>query len=423
MYNRRTATDYVIYVLAFLVVALGGVGLYDMVHPIHVGTVHAGQIGVNAPGRIFHPWAGRTRVRMLILGVDERDRDTGRSDTVMLATINPETKQAALLSFPRDMWVYVPGHGQDKINHAYKYGGVQLSKETVEQLLGLSVDHYARMDFAGFKDIVDVLGGVEMDVEMPMHWDDRRGNLHIHLSPGMQHLDGEQAMGYVRYRLDSDYQRIKRQQHFMRALMEQKLKAKNIPRLLRVLPRIADMLETDMSERELFALFNLLREMEPSAIRGATVPVRDGEGSPYRSYLLPAEYDELMTYLAEHLDSEAAAAGKVELRNGSGVEGAAADAARRLDAKGFQITRADNWESFGHRSTEVRFKPGALHAAEWVTEILECGEAVRETDSLEYYERNAPLRVVIGSDYEPLPPAPIEAESDAAEGGVGRGHT
>jgi LCP family protein required for cell wall assembly len=353
---------------------------------------------------------------MLILGVDERKEDTGRSDTLMLATLNPTTKQGAVLSFPRDMWVPIPGHGHDKICHAYNRGGVQLSQETVEQLLTVRVDRYARLDFAGFKDIVDRLGGVDIDVEKRMQYDDRRGNLHIHLSPGLQHLSGEQAMGYVRYRNDSDYQRIKRQQHFMHALMEQKLTARNIPRLLRLVPRLATVVDTDLSVTELSALVNLLREMGPAAVRGATVPVEDdGDESFYRSRLLARQCNALLADLADHLDSEPPAPCRAEVRNGSGVEGVAGDAADRLSDKHFTVTLTENWESFGHRATEVRYKRGALHTAEWVTKILGCGEPVAETDVLEYYERNAPLRVILGEDYEPLVPTVAESEGDAAE--------
>ncbi|MFQ5811385.1 MAG: LCP family protein, partial [Armatimonadota bacterium] len=194
---ERSTTDYVIYVLAILVIALGGVGLYDIVRPIRVGTVARGQTSAGPPRSLVHPWRGRTRVRMLILGVDKRKDDAGRSDTLMLATLNPTTKQGVVLSFPRDMWVQIPGHGHDKICHAYNRGGVELSRDTLEQLLGVQIDHYARLDFAGFKDIVDRLGGVDIDVEKRMHYEDRRGNLYIHLDPGLQHLNGERAMGYV----------------------------------------------------------------------------------------------------------------------------------------------------------------------------------------------------------------------------------
>ena len=419
MRNERTTTDYVLYVLAFMVITLGGVGLYDTVHPINIGTASAGQTPDQPRRTIFNPWAGRTRVRLLVLGVDAREGDEGRSDTLMLVTLNPTTKQAAILSFPRDMWVQIPGRSEDKICHAYNRGGVELSQRTVEDLLGIDIDYYVRVDFSGFKDIVDVLGGVDINVEKKMDWDDRRGNLYIHLKPGLQHMDGEDAMGYVRYRSDSDYERIKRQQRFLNALMEQKLTARNIPRLVRLVPRIADAVDTDLSEPELLALVNLLREMGLESIRGATVPVRDGDDPPpYRSYLIRTECNELLAYLAEHLDGAPAAPCAVEVRNGSGLEGVAADAADRLTGKNFTIALTENWDSFDVRTTQVRYKRGSLHTAEWVTKILGCGEAVAETDPLEYYERNAPIRVVLGSDYVPRPAAVAQSGEDAV-GSVG----
>jgi hypothetical protein len=209
----------------------------------------------------------------------------------------------------------------------------------------------------------------------------------------------------------------------MHALMEQKLTARNLPRLLRLVPRLSAAVDTSMSEPELFGLLNVLREMRPAAIRGSTVPVRDGGNSRvYRSFLVPSECNELLLQLEEHLDSGPPAPCRAEVRNGSGLEGAAADAAERLANKRFTITLTENWDSFDVRTTQVRYKRGALHTAEWVTQILGCGEAVQETDSLEFYERNAPLRIVLGADYAARASA-VGSHADADDAAAGAGST
>ena len=161
---------------------------------------------------------------IMIMGVDERADDVGRSDTLMIATIDPKLDQAALLSIPRDTRVKIKGHGYDKINAAYAYGGERLTQDTVEEFLGVNMDHYIIVNVKAFQRIIDALGGVDIDVEKRMYyedpWDDD-GGLLIDLRPGLQHMDGKTAVTYVRYRdEEGDIGRIKRQQAFMKACMD-----------------------------------------------------------------------------------------------------------------------------------------------------------------------------------------------------------
>ena len=126
-------------------------------------------------------------VHVMIMGVDSRIDDVGRSDTLMVASIDRTAEKAALLSIPRDTRVKIDGHGYDKINHAYAYGGHTLTQESVEDLLGVPVDHYIIIDTKSFERIIDAIGGVDIHVEKRMHyedpWDDY-GGLVIDLYPG-----------------------------------------------------------------------------------------------------------------------------------------------------------------------------------------------------------------------------------------------
>lgn len=168
----------------------------------------------------------------MIMGVDERDDDVGRSDTLMVATLDPKKDHAALMSIPRDTRVKIKGHGWDKINAAYAYGsakggpeaGEKLTQRTVEDFLGVNMDHYVVINIQAFQKIIDAIGGIDIDVEKRMYyedpWDDD-GGLIIDLQPGMQHMDGKTAVTYVRYRdEEGDIGRIKRQQKFMKACMD-----------------------------------------------------------------------------------------------------------------------------------------------------------------------------------------------------------
>ena len=161
---------------------------------------------------------------IMIMGVDEREDDVGRSDTLMIATVDPKKDQAALLSIPRDTRVKINGHGWDKINAAYAYGGEKLTQRTVEDFLGVNMDHYIIINTHAFQKIIDAIGGIDIDVEKRMYyedpWDDD-GGLVIDLRPGKQHMDGKTAVTYVRFRdEEGDIGRIKRQQKSMKACMD-----------------------------------------------------------------------------------------------------------------------------------------------------------------------------------------------------------
>ena len=160
-------------------------------------------------------------MHVMIMGVDSRGDDVGRSDTLMVTAVDVDQKKAALLSIPRDTRVAIDGHGFDKINHAYAYGGHKLTQQTVEHLLDVPIDHYIVIDIKSFERIIDAIGGVDINVEKRMHyedpWDDD-GGLVIDLYPGEQHMDGKKAIQYVRYRDgEGDIGRIGRQQKFMKA--------------------------------------------------------------------------------------------------------------------------------------------------------------------------------------------------------------
>ena len=195
---------------------------------------------------------------LMIMGVDKRSGDAGRSDTLMVAMVDPGKDKLSLLSVPRDTLVSIPGHGWDKINHAYAYGGHQLSQITLENFLGLQISHYILVDFQGFVKLVDAIGGVDIDVEKDMQYTDPydgETGLVISLHAGRQHLDGTTAIQYVRYRdEEGDIGRVKRQQKFMKAVF-QKLSGTNLltraPEIARTLYQSID---TDLSVTDLASL-------------------------------------------------------------------------------------------------------------------------------------------------------------------------
>ncbi|REE97984.1 LCP family protein [Thermomonospora umbrina] len=142
-----------------------------------------------------------------------------RSDTLMLLHLPADRDKAYVISFPRDSWVPVPGHGVQKINAAFSYGGPPLLIETVEDLTGVRVDHFGAIDFNGFKSMTDALGGVDVHVAKTVY--DQHSNITWHA--GKNHLDGDKALMFVRQRKElpnGDFDRIKRQQAFLRAVIQ-----------------------------------------------------------------------------------------------------------------------------------------------------------------------------------------------------------
>ena len=266
--------DYLIYVCAFCVVGVGALGAWDAVseqpHSVIRPIIDGG-----GPGDGALPEVDLPKQTILLVGADERPElgDKGRSDTIILFFVNPRTKKAALLSIPRDLRVRIPEHGPNKINAAFALGGVDLVRETVENEIGVDIDAYAKANFQGFVDIVDQLDGVEIDVPdvegrgRGMNYDDNADGLHIHLRPGVQTLYGEDAIGFVRYRKgDSDFKRSERQQQFLKAMAEQKLKIRNALDLAKIVPTALEAIETDIGWRTGVDLARVVREIRPDSL-------------------------------------------------------------------------------------------------------------------------------------------------------------
>jgi len=169
-------------------------------------------------------------MNILVLGSDNRGNETnGRSDTMMVVHVDRAQNFVSILSIPRDLYVDVPGHGMQKINAAYAYGGAALAITTVQDLTGIDLNQYLEVDFSAFEDITNALGGVYVDVDHRYYNADPTWEL-IKLSPGYQLLGGHDALEYVRYRHDGnlDFGRMARQQRFLQDLRQQAMSWNNL---------------------------------------------------------------------------------------------------------------------------------------------------------------------------------------------------
>jgi LCP family protein required for cell wall assembly len=196
-------------------------------------------------------------VSVLLLGVDNsehRNEEVSRTDAMVLATFNQERKSIKLLSIPRDSYVYIPEVGyHTKINHAHAYGGPRASMEAVEHFLQLPVDYYVTMNFEGFVEVVDALGGIMLDVPYEFQESDSRDRRDsIHLYPGYQELNGEEALALARTRdHDNDVERGKRQQEILSAIADKATSASSIFKLENVITAIGSNMQTNFTFQDI----------------------------------------------------------------------------------------------------------------------------------------------------------------------------
>jgi LCP family protein required for cell wall assembly len=197
---------------------------------------------------------GTDRINILLLGTDTEIGHKSRTDTIILASIDTRQKNLSILSIPRDTRVNIPGYGDNRINAANLLGGVELVKKTLSELLKVPIDYYVLTNFEGFVGIIDILGGVEIDVEQNMKCRVYDGV--INLEKGLQRLDGEKALQYVRFRYDKlgDISRTQRQQKFLVALAKEMMQTKNVVKLPALIPQLQKTVETDLSLPQLLGL-------------------------------------------------------------------------------------------------------------------------------------------------------------------------
>jgi len=213
---------------------------------------------------------------VMLLGVDERNKDVGRSDTLMFLSLSDG--KASLLSIPRDTRVYIEKRGGwQKINAAYAHGGEKLTKKTLENFLGVEVNRFVKVNISEFTKLIDAVGGIDIIVEKDMDyedpWDDN-GGLKIHLEKGPQHLDGQSAIEFVRYRdAEGDAGRVRRQQAFMQAVAEKLSEPTMLLKLPEILSVAKDAVETDLTSAEMLAIAGTLKSAEDThRVKVGTVP-------------------------------------------------------------------------------------------------------------------------------------------------------
>jgi LCP family protein required for cell wall assembly len=344
----------------------------------------------------------------------------GLSDTMLLIRFNPENQSLSVLSLPRDTRTYVEGLGMTKLNEANLYGGAALSASSIQELLdGVPIDRYVRINVQGVEKLVDALGGVNLYVPQDMEYTDESQHLYINLQEGEQHLDGSEALQFLRFRYDAygDIGRVQRQQTFMRAMVEQALSPNTLTRIPQILSVVQENVDTNLTVEELVALTAFASQIERSDVQMLMLPGEfSGDGQYEASYWLPhlsAIDDMVAQYFQEPgMDTAAVAdAAQVDLSDGgayvdpgyitiavqdsTGDEGAIATLLNQLDLQGFYQSYPDVYITEPLRTTRIIAQRGNRNEAIAVQQALGIGEVLVESTG----NLDSDITIQIGSDW------------------------
>ncbi len=217
-------------------------------------------------------WDGSDKINVALYGVDAReDGEVARSDTIILVNIDPETNEVAMMSIPRDLQVDIPGLGREKINAAYAQGGRALTRAVIEYHFDIPIHYYAEVDFTGFINIIDTIGGVVVDNPAVIK-DDNYEWTRVYFPTGPQHMEGETALKYVRTRYDdNDFARGQRQQQVLRAMREQGVRLNLITQVRSLLQDVEENFRTDLSMRQSLALARIAADISNDDIESYSI--------------------------------------------------------------------------------------------------------------------------------------------------------
>lgn len=364
-----------------------------------------------------------------------------RSDTMMVAHVDPDSGESVLVSFPRDLWVDIPGHGESKLNAAFALGGPELAIKTIEQNFDLPINHYLEVDFAGFQAIVESIGSVR--IFFPTAARDTVTGLQVD-TPGCVALEGTQALAYVRsryyeyrtaegeWRADptADIGRIRRQQYFIRSLMQEAIEksARDLRKAVQLVDKVVPKLRRDasLSYQDLVGLADAFRGVDAGGVEMLTIPADLDRSADGQSILVVRDDDAApMLEMLRSFSSGSAPAEPVvpdvdpatvsiAVQNGAGVQGAAGEALAEFVRAGFAGAGATNADRADYEVTEIRYRSGERDAALVVQSYLAAGGELAESDDT----GGADVVVVLGRDYDG-----VDAPVDSGPGGTGSGGT
>ena len=408
---------------------------------------------------LLAPWQKKERLNVLILGIDQRPQEHGphRTDTIIVLTLDPERGDAGMLSIPRDLWVPIPGYGENRINMAYVLGelrdypgrGAALAKKTVEEFLGYPIHHYVLVNFEGFEQVINLVGCVDIDVpediDDPDFPDDNYGYDPLFISAGHHCMDGELALKYARTRHQgADYARARRQQQVLVALKDKLLQQNLLTGLLPKLPQLAstlgDAVQTDLPLDQAISLARMADQLDldhidqlvidntlttPSVTEGGAwvlLPKRD-EIRPLVDNLFqppPPVSDEEIKAQQEQIQAQQEAvqeqspqptlaveddryqlaeeAARIVVHNGTTREGLAVHTTEWLESQGFLVVSFGNADRTDYANSVLVDYTAKQYTLQELVELFHVlPEDVRTSSNL---KSPVDIRLILGEDWQ-----------------------
>ena len=361
-------------------------------------------------------------INILLLGSDQFSTESvGRTDVIIIVSINPDYPSVSLLSIPRDFYAWIPSHGFNKINTAYVYGerngypgaGPGLLRATIEYNLGVRTHYYARVGFDAFVQIVNAMGGVDVAVECPLSdtFPDPAspiGQTDVDWLPGIHHLDGKHALWYSRSRWStSDFDRNRRQQQVIRGMYHQALTLDVVPRIPELWGVFKETISTDLGLDELLYLGTIGSRLDMTNVKSSFVGrgVVQSWTAPNGAYVLVPNYVALPALVSEALAPPATTraqqrAFRVEVWNATPYEGLGHVAAERLRWEGFEVVSVGPADGAYPRTQIVDFTTTTKGSA--VSRLMSLYKR-QDSDVISQPTEGSAVdyRVILGSDYNP----------------------
>jgi LCP family protein required for cell wall assembly len=325
--------------------------------------------GIRNPRGMF---PNQDRLTILLVGQDYNHDNRGyisskntRADTIMLLSVDLDKKQTRACSIPRDTYVLAPDGKTGKINATYSRGGIDLLKGTILTLLGVQIDHHVIIKADAVREIVDAVGGVEVETIDEMHYDDNWGGLHVHLPKGPQRVDGKGAEGFIRFREvnrfkvdaegnktpikvvhskeEGDFRRMARQQQLIRALMSAASSPSNVMKASSIIDTGFSQIDTDLSRVQCLALASLLKGTSGQSMVSGTVPGKDAKKNGVYFYEIDQEKaNATVDWLIRWDDKAMRKLIRIGIKNGTKISGVAKTLAEQLVKEGYDASSLGN---------------------------------------------------------------------------------
>ncbi|MGF2618152.1 LytR family transcriptional regulator [Rossellomorea vietnamensis] len=300
--KKRTWLKVTGIVLLILLIG-GGAYAYSIYHSLNkaVETMHTPSERETSKRTKDVEYSSKDPISVLLMGVDEREGDKGRSDTMIVLTVNPELKSVKMLSIPRDTLTDIVGHGtRDKINHAYAFGGVEMAMDTVENLMDIPIDHYVKINMEGFQEIVDAVGGVTVENDL----DFSSGGYDF--AQGEITLSGKKALAYTRMRYEDprgDFGRQERQRQIIQGIIREGASVSSLWKFDDIFDALGNNIKTDLSFDQ---MMDIQKHYKDAAKDISQIQIQEGSGTTIDRiyyYIIPEEeITRLQGELKEHME-------------------------------------------------------------------------------------------------------------------------